>query len=216
MQWLFGIPLLLALAVVSNASIAQELGCDSPQSAFECHNVSWEKEQWASLFSVLAPGYRDYLIFEARFAMGVGAKGDEADAILAKYVDETKFEKLAATFKRRPTTEQTHEIFSQSIKDKKGMFVDCQKYFAKRNPDRPYPKFGPLVKLVIIKDVASAKTTVTSTIVHWSNAGGDAKDIRHETETTSDIFVYFIKSNGKWFYATKTEWQQKTNKGENK
>lgn len=66
---------------------------------------------------------------------------------------------------------------------------------------------GPLAGLVINKGVVSAKTTVTSTIVHYSISGGDAKDIRHEEEMTMEIPVHFINSGGKWLFAAPDEWQ---------
>lgn len=126
----------------------------------------------------------------------------------SKNVDQAKLEKFKSEVQQQQLTDvQTYAIVSQAIQNKKGIFVDSMKYFERECPDDNKPKFGPLKKLVINKDVASAKTAVTSTIGGLYNDGSGAKDIRHETEMTMDMPVYFIKSNGKWLFATPTEWQ---------
>ena len=215
----FATPVLFAFGMIANMAYAQDSRSDSPQVVFESYRTALERDDWNSLYSTLSPGYRDYMIFESVFAIGVGASSDEANAIIEKYVDKTKFEKLDAAIKQRPTTEQCIAMFSQAIENKKGMFLDCSNYFDqkdKKNPDANKPKFGPLVGLVINENVASAKSSVTSTIVCYSRTVGDAKDVRHVQEMTSDTPVYFIKSGEKWLFSTETEWQKHNAKDANK
>jgi len=138
---------------------------------------------------------------------------------IAKYVDQAKLEKLYAGFKRRPTPDETMKMYSQAIQNKRGMFLDCMRYFEKKEKDQPdatKPKFGQLAGLVVDGDVATAMSSVTSTVVSYSRNEGDSKDIRQEQEITTDIPVYFIKSEGKWLYSTLAESQnhnvQDTNK----
>ncbi len=204
-------PVLIAFGMIANMAYAQDSRSDSPQVVFESYRTALERDDWNSLYSTLSPGYRDYMIFESVFAMGVGAPCDEANAIIEKYVDKAKFEKLNTAFTQQPTTEQCIATYSQAIENKKGMFLDCSKYFeqkGKKNPDANKPKFGPLVGLVINENVAFAKCSVTFTIVFYSRTVGDAKDVRHEQETTTDTPCYFIKSDEKWLFSTQTEWQK--------
>ena len=203
---------IVLLAMLTSTGYAQDSRVDTPQLAFESFKTAFEKNDWDTMYSAISPGRRDYMIFESIFGLGMDDSDPEAKAITTKYVDQAKLESLYAAFKIRPTTAQTIELYSQVIKNKKGMFVDGLKYFenkAKHNLDlRPNPRFGQLSDLVIDKKVAAAKSTLTSTVVHYSNAGGDAKDVRHEKIVTREERVYFINLDGKWLYATPEEWQQ--------
>ena len=66
---------------------------------------------------------------------------------------------------------------------------------------------------MINKNVATAKSSVTSTVVSYSRAADDSKDIRREQEVTREKSIYFIKVDGKWLYATLKEWQSHNDTG---
>lgn len=188
---------------------AQDSSADSPQLTFESHRTAVEKKDWNSLFSTISPGYRDHMIFEALFAMGMN-ETEESKAIFEKHIDKTKLEELSAAHDSPPTAEEGYAILSQAIQDKKGMFVDCLSYVDRSLTDdsAKKTKLGPLEGLAIDDNVASAKSRLTTTIVYYSKNPGDAESVRHEEEVSTDISVYFIKSDGKWMYATKDEWKK--------
>ncbi len=118
----FATPVLIAFGMIANMAYAQDSRGDSPQVVFESYRTALERDDWNSLYSTLSPGYRDYMIFESVFAIGVGASSDEANAIIEKYVDKTKFEKLDAAIKQRPTTEQCIAMFPRQLKTRRECF----------------------------------------------------------------------------------------------
>ena len=203
------IPLAVAVSIAVASGCQREVHVDSPQLAFDSYKTASQSNDWIALYSALSPGYRDYMIFESVFAMEMNPN-KESSAIISKYVDHAKLEKLFIAHKQPLSTEETISIYSQAIKSKEAMFTDCLKYLQKNSHDDPADnqKFGPLLALEVSGNAATATSTVTSTIVSYSRSPDDTKDIRHEQEVNSDVNMYFVKLNGKWVYSTLTEWQE--------
>ena len=208
-SWAMRTSLIIVLLSISASIVsAQESPVDSPQLAFDSYKSASENNDWNSLYAAISPGWRDYMIFESVFAMGMNAPNKEGDAIIAKYVDQAKLEKLYAGFKQRPTPDETIKMYSQAIQNKRGMFLECMRHFEKKEKDQSdatKPKFGQLAGLVVNGNVATAKSSLTTTVISYSRIEGDSKDIRQEQEITTDIPVYFIKSDGKWLCSTPAE-----------
>ena len=208
-------PIIVLLSVIGATSRAQDSQNDSPQAVFESYKAALGKNDWRSLYSTFSPGYRDFMIFECVFAMGMNAPNVETERIMSKYVDQAKLKQLHAQHKQQPAIEETHKMLSRAIQNKREMYFDCMKYFhtTHKNDPAKKQKYGPLLGLVINKNVATAKSSVTSTVVSYSRAADDSKDIRREQEVTREKSIYFIKVDGKWLYATLKEWQSHNDTG---
>jgi len=207
--------IIVLLSVIGAISNAQESQNDSPQAVFESYRAASGRNDWSSLYSTFSPGYRDFMIFECVFALGMNAPNVETERIMSKYIDQAKLRHLRAKHKQQPALLETHKMFSRAIQNKREMYLDCMKYFdSKRENDAAKkPKYGPLFALVINENVATAKSSVTSTVVSYSRAADDFKDIRRERDVTSEKSIYFIKVDGKWLYATLKEWQSHNDTG---
>lgn len=211
MSNLIAVSSLVLLTICVNEEGPQEPGRESPELAFATYKTAIAKEDWESLWSVLSSGYRDHLIFEAVFSLGMlSDSNDKAKRIINKYVDEKKVDELASTFKPRPTNQQVTDIYLQAIEDKKGMFMESQAFLHARDRNKSGERFGALLGLRVSLDVATAKAKHTTTVVSYHSAGPGLgfPSIKKEKDVTSEIPVYFVTVNGTWVVATENEWRQ--------
>ena len=189
--------------------LGQETKNDSPESTFKKFVEATDKDDYASLYSSISVEARNRMIFEAVFAMGSGAAGEQADKIMEKYIDQDKLNELAKDLRGSPRPDQFAELYAKAIDDPKGMFVDSYKYLSERSKDKTGPKYGDLYNIKIDGATASANAKVTTTIVSYRKRAGEDKSTRHESKNSSRQPFYFIKSKDKWVLATKNEWQEK-------
>ena len=194
----------LLLNLFSSAG-PQETKRDSPEVAFDAYKNAMANNNYRAMYSQISPALQDGMIIEAIFAMGSGASSDKADAIMEKYIDKKRFEKIWSTQKdHQPTEKDISDCYLQSITDKQKFFIESWTYLrVDRKRKKPQAKFANLSNLKIENVVSSGKSKLTSIDSVFSNDGRLV-----ESTQTTEIDVYFVKSKGKWIVASKSEWSQ--------
>jgi len=179
---------------------------NSVQHVFDAYRIAVASKNYDAMYSTISPAYQDGMIFQAVFALGSGASGDEADAIMKGAFDEKKFKKLqAAIAKDHPLTDQDAiDLYGQSVINRKKFITESWTYLKGRSRRNKPPEYANLTRLKIENNVASGKVKCTTTSHGPINASGSSV----ETKRTSEIDLYFIKSKGKWVVAPKSEWNQ--------
>ena len=209
----------LCVAILMAAGIMFSIGCGGKSKSelailevenevkelFNKFKTASKENDFAALFGFSSPDTIKRMIFEAIVTMGSTAKSQESEALLVRYIDEEKLKQIGQTLKN-PSEDEVTQMYMMCISNPEEMFVESYKLIQRQNPDRKKPEFGELTDLKIVGNIASGKTTVKTTTVELQPVPGVGETKKVEKTQTQEITVYFIRIQGRWFYATKREW----------
>lgn len=175
----------------------------SPETVFVAYRRALAKRNWKTSFEVLSPGQTDEQLFEILFQIGLG-RDAKLRKIKDKYFDEEKLERRAdAIDVNKVTPLERVRLVASCVTDRQRLFVE-----GRLRLDQVGAEHAAMRELRnVVRRGPKAKGTATyTTIVRSEVTTPDGKTEKRSEKSETEIAVYFVKRNGKWFVATRQEW----------
>ena len=179
----------------------------SPESVYEVYRRATKEKNWDARFAVLSPWQKDWELARLMFAGAMGDKSGEFNKLVEKHIDDRKLERISKRLRKRKLSDmQIARLTGSCITDKRKLYVGSLRILSKRKVD--LGTWGKLRKLERTGSTARGVVDLTTYSTVRTKEPGK-KGVTKTTKNVTKLDVYFIKTDGKWYYATKDEWKQR-------